>query len=215
MTTRGKTTLAERRAEELRLTIAHTARDLFIADGDTSATVERICDVVGIAPRTFHRHFPVKEDVIIPLFLEHSTVILDVIEQSAPDSEPVETLVRAFTTEVDARRALELDRKFMTLVANNPEYRLRWLEWCEHLRAPLTSFLSTRVELSDDPFMRELPAKLIMHTSRQIYLRWVTTGDFEELKLLHRQGISMVLAGLSSTMSSPAARSLGNIRPSA
>ncbi|MEU1953486.1 TetR/AcrR family transcriptional regulator [Nocardia rhamnosiphila] len=36
------------------------ARDLFIADGNTSATVEQICEIVGISPRTFHRHFPVE-----------------------------------------------------------------------------------------------------------------------------------------------------------
>ena len=70
MSAPSRPTLTERRADELRMTIALAARELFLADGSTSATVERICEKVGIAPRTFHRHFPVKEDVVMPLFRE-------------------------------------------------------------------------------------------------------------------------------------------------
>ncbi|MBF6451086.1 helix-turn-helix domain-containing protein [Nocardia aobensis] len=47
----------------------HRARNLFVAEGYTSATVDHICDLVGVSPLTFHRHFTVKdEDVLQPLF---------------------------------------------------------------------------------------------------------------------------------------------------
>ena len=58
MSPSNRPTLTERRAEELRMTIALTARDIFLADGSTSATVERICDAVGVAPRTFQDGSP-------------------------------------------------------------------------------------------------------------------------------------------------------------
>src|SRR6478735_8578955 len=93
-------TLTERRAEQLRLDIAIAARDIFLAEGSTSATVERICQAVGIAPRTFHRHFPVKEDVVMPLFRQFGTLSVEVLHDAPRTSDTVEILVKAFSTEV-------------------------------------------------------------------------------------------------------------------
>ncbi|MEV5647365.1 TetR/AcrR family transcriptional regulator [Nocardia sp. NPDC052254] len=203
----SRPTLTERRAEELRLTIANTARDMFVADGDTSATVERICETVGIAPRTFHRHFPVKEDVIGPLFRRSQALIIDFLQHAPADADAAETLARAFTTEVHKRKTPESDRKFMTLMINTPQYRLRWLEWGEQLCGPITEFLSARVDLGDDPFLRKLPAELIVHTSRQAYIQWVDTedcGDFSEVEALQLRGMKMLLDGLRAVMAQPA-----------
>jgi AcrR family transcriptional regulator len=200
----ARPSLTERRAEELRFQIALAARDLFTADGDTSATVERICEVVGINPRTFHRHFPVKEDVVIPLFRRFGTVRpLEVLEKANRDADPIETLVHAFTTEIAERHTEELDRKFLTLIVRNPQYRLRWLDWGEEFVEPLTEFLANRFDLPEDPFLRTLPAQLIIHTCRQVYTRWVDTGDFSELEASFRAAVTMILSSLRPTVASP------------
>lgn len=190
-------TLTERRAAELKLTIARAARELFIASGDTSATVGQICDVVGVNPRTFHRHFPVKEDVLTPLFTERAKVILGVMEEAEAGSDPVETLTLAFTTEVESRGSIDADRGFMRVVVDDVTYRLRWLQWWEQFREPITDFLATRIVLPTDPFMRQLPAELLMQASRLIYLRWVETGDFSETESLHRLAFTKVLRGFA------------------
>ncbi|MEV5835404.1 TetR/AcrR family transcriptional regulator [Nocardia sp. NPDC052112] len=199
MSKAAKPTLTERRAEELRLTIALTARDLFIADGNTSATVERICEIVGIAPRTFHRHFPVKEDVVMPLFRRTEEIILQVLAEAAPDADPVDTLVDAFTAEIRRREVPDFDHDFMVLINNDPQYRLRWVDWGERLWEPVTEFLSTRIDLGTDPFLRTLPAKLILHTVRQAYNHWVregSTDDFDHVEELQRRGINLLISGL-------------------
>lgn len=196
MTRSAKPSLTERRAEELRLEIALTARDLFVADGDTSATVERICEIVGIAPRTFHRHFPVKEDVIMPLLRSVGEVSLQVLEQSGPNADPVDTLVHAFTTEVAERHVEEFDRKFMTLIVKDAQYRLRWLDWGDDLYEPITEFLARHFHLGEDPFLRTLPAHLIIETGRQVYIRWIVSGDFAQLEASHRAGMQMILSTL-------------------
>ncbi|MGO9510855.1 MAG: TetR/AcrR family transcriptional regulator [Mycobacterium sp.] len=196
MTRSAKPSLIERRAEELRLEIALTARDLFVADGDTSATVERICEIVGIAPRTFHRHFPVKEDVIMPLLRSVGEVSLQVLEQSGPNADPVDTLVHAFTTEVAERHVEEFDRKFMTLIVKDAQYRLRWLDWGDDLYEPITEFLARHFHLGEDPFLSTLPAHLIIETGRQVYIRWIDSGDFAQLEASHRAGMQMILSTL-------------------
>jgi AcrR family transcriptional regulator len=188
--------LTERRAEELRLTIAIAARDIFLADGSTSATVERICAVVGIAPRTFHRHFPVKEDVVMPLFRQFGGLSVQVLEAAPRTSDTVETLVQAFATEVANRGDFEVNRKFMALMIADPQYRLRWLDWGQDLADPITDFLATRVELDTDPFTRTLPAHLVIQICRQAYIHWVRHEDFDNLEAALRVGMQMVVRGL-------------------
>ena len=196
MSTRSRPTLTERRAEELRMTIALTARDIFLAEGSTSATVERICDAVGIAPRTFHRHFPVKEDVVMPLLRQFGGLSVQVLEQSPHTRDTVEILVEAFTTEVAKRGELEIDRKFMTLMITDPQYRLRWLDWGQDLADPITDFLASRFDLGTDPFIRTLPAQLVIQISRQAYVHWVEQGDFDSLGSALRAGMQMIVRAL-------------------
>ncbi|MGF0313461.1 TetR/AcrR family transcriptional regulator [Rhodococcus sp. IEGM1428] len=190
-------TLSERRGEELRLTIALTARDLFVAEESTSVTVERICDAVGINPRTFHRHFPVKEDVIRPLLRRSESVIIEALARTSPDADPIETLVMIFTTELVQNSILHNDYRFMTLIVTNAPYRLRWQEWDEELCAPITEFLSTRLHLSSDPFLRNLPATLAIQTARQALIYWVRGGteDLDKLEDVLRGGMTALFSG--------------------
>ena len=189
-------TLTEWRAEELRMYIASTARDIFLADGSTSATVERICDAVGIAPRTFHRHFRVKEDVVMPLFRQFGRLSIEVLVNAPPDCDAVEVLVEAFGTEVPNRGRIEIDRTFMALMIGDPQYRLRWLDWGQDLVGPITEFLAARFDLGDDPFTRELPAQLVIQACRHAYVHWVQHGDFASLQSALRLGMQMIVQTL-------------------
>jgi len=192
----SRPTLTERRADELRMTIALAARELFLADGSTSATVERICEKVGIAPRTFHRHFPVKEDVVMPLFREFGSLSVQILQQSDPTGDPVDTLVEAFTTEVTKSGEAEIDRKFMALIIDDPQYRLRWLDWGQDLTDPITEFLDHRVDLGTEPFVRTLPAQLVIEVCRQAYIHWVQDADITTLESVIRAGMQMIVRAM-------------------
>ncbi|BBY66749.1 TetR/AcrR family transcriptional regulator [Mycolicibacterium helvum] len=189
-------TLTERRAAELRLDIALAARELFLADRSTSVTVERICDAVGIAPRTFHRHFPVKEDVILPLFRQFGSLSIQVLADAGSHGDTVDVLVKAFSTEVPKRGRIEIDRTFMALVIGDPQYRLRWLDWGQDLVVPITDFLEGRFDLGTDAYTRELPAQLVIQTCRYAYIHWVTDGDFTRLRSALRAGMRMIVGAL-------------------
>ncbi|MGV0815572.1 TetR/AcrR family transcriptional regulator [Mycolicibacterium boenickei] len=188
--------MTERRAEELRFDIALAARDLFLAEGSTSVTVDRICSAAGIAPRTFHRHFPVKEDVVLPLFRRFGTLSIEVLADAGLHDNAVESLVGAFSSEVPKRGTVEFDRTFMALVVNNPQYRLRWLDWGQDLVGPITDFLAARFDLGNDPCTRELPAQLVIQVCRHAYLHWVADGDFDGLRTSLRVGMKMIIGAL-------------------
>lgn len=57
-------TLRERKRSEARLRTVDAALELFARDGFAAVTVDEICAAAGIAPRTFFRYFPAKEDVL-------------------------------------------------------------------------------------------------------------------------------------------------------
>jgi AcrR family transcriptional regulator len=196
MSTPVRPTLTERRTEELRMTIALTARDMFLADGSTSATVERICASVGIATRTFHRHFAVKEDVVMPLFRRFGSLSINVLQQAPRTSDTVGTLVEAFSTGIAKRGEVEIDRKFMSLMITDPQYRLRWLDWGEDLTDPITEFLADRFDLGTDPFIQTLPAHLVIQCCRQAYVHWIRHGDFDSLESVLRAGMQMIVGAL-------------------
>lgn len=198
----SRPTLSERRADDLRLYIAVAARDIFLADGSTGATVERICEAAGIAARTFHRHFPVKEDVVMPLFRQFGALSVQVLQQSPAGSDAVDTLVEAFGTELAKRGEVEIGRRFMALVIADPQYRLRWLDWGEDLAGPISEFLAGRFDLGTDPFRRTLPAQLMIQICRHAYVYWVRNGDFDSLEVALRGGFGMIVGSLKPLGSS-------------
>ncbi|TLH49105.1 TetR family transcriptional regulator [Mycolicibacterium neoaurum] len=172
------------------------ARELFLADNNTSATVERICDTAGIAPRTFHRHFAAKEDVVLPLLGQYGSLSVQLLHDAAVETDTAEALVTAFSGEVSRRAEFETDRTFLALMIADPQYRLRWLEWGQELEPAITEFLAARVELDDDRFARTLPAHMIIQICRQAYIHWADTGDFENLECSLRTGMRLVLRAL-------------------
>jgi hypothetical protein len=129
----------------------------------------------------------------MPLFRRFGGLSVEVLHNASRTSDTVETLVTAFSTEVAKRGELEIDRKFMSLMITDPQYRLRWLDWGQDFAGPISEFLAERVDLGDDPFIRTLPAQLIIQICRQAYVHWVEKGDFHSLESALRAGMQMVI----------------------
>lgn len=195
---RERPTLTERRAEELRLSIAQTAADIFVADGDTSATVERIAAAAGVATRTFYRHFPVKEDVVRPLFRRSSAEVVATLRDAPADGDVVETLVAAWTAQLHEGSLTGLERRFLQLMSSTPQYRLRWMEVDDELCDAIAAFLRDRVPLGEHPLHRSLPAYLVVQATRHIFDYWISSDTGEDIAELLRDGLGSVLAGVEA-----------------
>jgi AcrR family transcriptional regulator len=193
--------LTERRAEELRMTLARTAMDLFVADGDTTATVERIAESAGVAPRTFYRHFAVKEDVVLPLFRRSSSRIASAVRAASPDDDVLEALVAAFHGALNDATLSRTQRSFLGLMMTNPQYRMRWLEVDEELRDAVAGLLQDRLGLGAEPFVHRLASHLLVNTAREVFEHWLTSDSDESVDALLRRGFGLVLAGVQATVS--------------
>ena len=199
MTVTQRATLTERRAEALRLDIARAALGLFLEDGDTSATVERIADAAGIAPRTFYRHFAVKEDVVLPLFQRSTSRIAEALRDTRDDEAVVDALTRAFRNQLDGDRLSAHQRDFIGLMMTNPQYRMRWTEVDGSVRDAVSDLLTSRLGVSGTAFEHQLAAELLVHTGRRAFEEWLTVRRSESIDTLLRTGFALVLAGLHTS----------------
>ncbi|MCZ4548915.1 TetR/AcrR family transcriptional regulator [Gordonia rubripertincta] len=200
--TPSRQTLTERRADELRLTISEAAFSMFVADGDTSATVGQICRAVGVAPRTFYRHFEVKEDVVRPIFAKSSSVIVSALEETGPEVNLLDGLVDAFLSEMDGSTMTTELRTFLGLMLTTPAYKMRWLEVDPQLRMAVVGLLARHLDLNSDPYIHLLAADLIVHAARDAYQHWVTSHERETTEDLLHRSFGLVLAGLEHVVAS-------------
>ncbi|MEW2353404.1 TetR/AcrR family transcriptional regulator [Spirillospora sp. NPDC029432] len=202
----GRRTLTERRAEELRYSVALIAVELFALDGGTSTTVEAICERAGISQRTFYRHFAVKEDVVVPLFERSAESILEALEDASAGGGVVTVLAEIFyprTMFRDGPPTL-FQRRFLSVIRDSPEYLLRWHALDEPLTGPIADFLAARGLAGDAPFERRLRAGLVVHAARLTYYHWIRADAPQELDELHELLEQAMASLVRSWMPEPA-----------
>lgn len=188
--------------------IARTAQSLFVADGDTSATIGRIAEAAGVSERTFYRHFPVKEDVVLPLFAASTQQLLDALRAAPSGGDSVNTLVTAWAPVIQHGIYSDADRAFLMLMLATPEYRFRWMQIDDPLIAGVTEFLEGRLRQPVEPSLRTLPAALLVHAMRHVFECWLRSSAQTGLVDLLRQAFAMVLA-CTDTGSEPAPSGAG------
>jgi AcrR family transcriptional regulator len=88
--------LRERKRENNRALTAETAWRLFIDRGYDDVTVADICAAADIAPRTFHRYFAGKEDVVFEPVRRMTAVVAESIVAAPPDRTDADVLREAF-----------------------------------------------------------------------------------------------------------------------
>jgi AcrR family transcriptional regulator len=129
----------ERKKVAVRRAIVDAAIKLFAERGFEATTVEDISDAADVSPRTFHRDFPSKQDVVFGDNEPRLEILRSALAARSVD-EPVfvgiRNAVAAVVATVAPRRDLELTRA--RLVASSKtlrEHNLRYLDDWAHVVA--------------------------------------------------------------------------------
>jgi AcrR family transcriptional regulator len=151
--------LRDRKKDRTRRMIQAEALRLFTAKGFDATTIEEIAAAADVAPRTFFRYFPTKEEVV---FWADYQPTLATFVAARPDDEPaVEALRRGIVDglaafyEQDRARLLERIMLAFRSPALHPRLRQQQAEWADGKARILTERLSTR---PDDLEVRALAA---------------------------------------------------------
>jgi AcrR family transcriptional regulator len=90
--------LRDRQRAQIRADIRRAAFRLFIEHGYDAVTTEEIAAAAGVSPRTFFRHVPTKEELLLAPVRHGGTAIVNLLEQRAAAESPDVALINAIIT---------------------------------------------------------------------------------------------------------------------
>jgi AcrR family transcriptional regulator len=90
--------LRDRQRAQVRADIRRAAFRLFIQRGYDAVTTEEIAAAAGVSPRTFFRHVPTKEELLLAPVRHGGAVIVSLLEEQPAAESPDVALINAIIT---------------------------------------------------------------------------------------------------------------------
>ena len=90
--------LRDRQRAQIRADIRRAAFRLFIERGYDAVTTEEIAAAAGVSPRTFFRHVPTKEELLLAPVRYGGTAIVSLLEERPAAESPDLALINAIIT---------------------------------------------------------------------------------------------------------------------
>ena len=187
--------LRERRRLRTRQTIQAEALRLFAAKGFQATTIEEIAAAAEIAPRTFVRYFPTKEEVV---FWSEYPPMLAGFVATRPDDEPALAALHhgiveglAAIWDQDEGRTLERLRLAFRTPALHPRMRQQQAHWA----AGLAEILADRLGQRPDNLQVRAIAAAVAAAVWVAAEEWQAQDGREKLGALIDQALDTVLNG--------------------
>jgi AcrR family transcriptional regulator len=200
------TSLRERKKDRTRRTLQAEALRLFTAKGFQATTIEEIAAAAEVAPRTFFRYFPTKEEVVF--WAEHQPALAGFVA-ARPDDEPAFQALRrglvdglASFYDQDRERLLERSK----LVCRTPALQPRWRQQQADLAAGMALILAHRLGVhADDLEVRAMAAAVAAALFVAIE-EWQAHDGQQDLGALIDRALGSVLAGPLQVTATPKRR---------
>ena len=187
--------LRERRRIRMRRTIQGHALRLFAAKGFQATTIEEIAAAAEMAPRTFFRYFPTKEEVV---FWSEYPPMLAGFVAARPDDEPAlaalhHGIVDGLATiwNQDGGRTLQRLRLAFRTPALHPRMRQQQAHWADGLAEILAGRLGERPDNLQVRAIAAAVAAAVWVAAEE----WQAQDGREELGALIDQALDTVLNG--------------------
>ncbi|OBI08489.1 TetR/AcrR family transcriptional regulator [Mycobacterium scrofulaceum] len=90
--------LRDRQRAQIRADIRRAAFRLFVERGYDAVTTEEIAAAAGVSPRTFFRHVPTKEELLLAPVRHGGAAIVNLLEQRPANESPDIALINAIVT---------------------------------------------------------------------------------------------------------------------
>jgi AcrR family transcriptional regulator len=169
--------LRDRKKQRTRDAIIQAAVRLFSKKGFESTTVEEIAAAAEVAPRTFYRYFPTKEDVVfVDQDLEDEAAERELrdLRPGESDMDRVSRAVRAIlkVTSRNLDSLLEMYR----LVEATPALRARALEIAWRSERRIAEVLAGKARGPEAELRARILAACVPAALRAVFLSWFESG---------------------------------------
>jgi AcrR family transcriptional regulator len=108
--------LRDRQRAQIRADIRRAAFRLFIERGYDAVTTEEIAAAAGVSPRTFFRHVPTKEELLLAPVRHGGAAIVSLLEQRPANESPDVALINAIITRTRSFDAADTEEWRMALL---------------------------------------------------------------------------------------------------
>ncbi|CQD05621.1 TetR family transcriptional regulator [Mycobacterium europaeum] len=101
--------LRDRQRAQIRADLRRAAFRLFVERGYDAVTTEEIAAAAGVSARTFFRHVPTKEDLLLAPVRHGGAAIVNLLEQRPANEAPDVALINAIVTRTRAFEEADTD----------------------------------------------------------------------------------------------------------
>jgi AcrR family transcriptional regulator len=190
--------LRARKKERTRRVIQAEALRLFTEKGFEATTIEEIAAAADVAPRTFFRYFPTKEEVVFwPVYRP----LLGGLMAARPDESAVQALFHAIVDglsafyDQDRERVLDRLKLAFRTLALHPRLRQEQATTAQ----AMTAVLAQRLGMSSDKLEVRAMAAAIAAALWVAVEEWQAVDGQMELGPLIQRALATVLAGENAT----------------
>lgn len=161
--------------------LERAALDLFTEQGYDRTTVAQIAQRANLTERSFYRWFPDKREVLFGGSAELEKHFVAAIGSAPEGTDPLSTLIAAFSTAREVIRPRDFLRKRSAVIAANPPLQERELIKIASLSRALTAALEKR---GHDAQTARLATDAGMAIFRLASDRWMADENADQSRLL-------------------------------
>ena len=198
--------LRDRRKDRTRRMIQAEALRLFANKGFDATTIEEIAAAADVAPRTFFRYFPAKEEVVF--WADYQPTLAAFVAARPGDEPAVQALCHGIVDglsgfyDQDRERLLERIKLAFRTPALHPRLRQQQADWAAAMTALLAARLGAR---PDDLEVRAIAAAIAAALFVAIE-EWQARDGQGDLRALFHRALGSVLAGPVPATATPKRR---------
>jgi AcrR family transcriptional regulator len=195
--------LRDRRKDRTRRMIQAEALRLFADKGFAATTIEDIAAAADMAPRTFFRYFPAKEEVVF--WADYHPALASFVTARPGDEPAIQALCHGIVDglagfyDQDRERLLERIKLAFRTPALHPRLRQQQADWA----AGMTALLAARLGTPPDDLQVRAIAAAIAAALFVAIEEWQARDGQADLRPLIDRALSSVLAGPAPATATP------------
>jgi AcrR family transcriptional regulator len=179
---------------------------LFASKGFAATTIEEIAAAADVAPRTFFRYFPAKEEVVF--WADYQPTLTSFVTARPGDEPAIQALYHGITDGLagfygqDRERLLERIKLAFRTPALHPRLRQQQADWA----AAMTALLAARLGAPPDDLEVRAIAAAIAAALFVAIEEWQAHDGQQDLRTLIHRALGSVLAGPVPATAAPKRR---------